>query len=105
MEREYVVSFILIVAVILIIGFVSYKYYPKVFDEVSSIAKDVFKYGDTQKKIKATQSSVQSIIDALSECQKTSYVHCTCNIKDKVPIAKDYRVFFKPIKNPSGISD
>ncbi|MEK6816110.1 MAG: hypothetical protein AABY09_00730, partial [Nanoarchaeota archaeon] len=68
MEREYVVSFMPIISVILIIGAIAYMYYPKVFDDVSNIAKDVFKFGQKEKNIKSTQYVAESILSSLEFC-------------------------------------
>lgn len=105
MEREYVVSFILILAVIVIIGAIAYVYYPKVFDDVSSIAKDVFKFGQKEKNIKSTQYVVESILSSLEFCQGQDSVACSCEIKNKKPMAKDYKIFFKLVPGASGKTD
>ncbi|RME54186.1 hypothetical protein D6777_04640 [Candidatus Woesearchaeota archaeon] len=95
MEREYLVAFVIILAVVTIGLIVTSTYFPKLWSDVNKVADDVL--GNTKEKEakELTNHNVKQILDALDSCKKNSKKLCTCQIENKKPLPTDYRVFFK----------
>jgi hypothetical protein len=106
MEREYIIAFAIIIAVILVIGTISIFGFSKSIDLVKTTSKEIIGYGKTDTKKAEAQGAVQSLVNSLSNCQKNvGNVECTCSIDNKKSLPQNYRIFFQLQKDGKGAED
>ncbi|MDI6737036.1 MAG: hypothetical protein QME12_00785 [Nanoarchaeota archaeon] len=96
-STSWVTYALIILAVLLVVGIMVYKFYPETFSDISKIAEEVFKFGEDAKKSEALQIVTASTIHSIMDCLEKSLDNCGCelNMEQMAKLPEGYKVFLQ----------
>lgn len=96
-STSWVTYALIILAVLMVVGIMIYKFYPETFTDITKIAEEVFKFGEEAKKSEALQMVTASTIGSILDCLEKSLDNCGCelNMEQMAKIPEGYKVFLQ----------
>lgn len=81
MERSYIVSAIIVIALLVVIALIALSFYPDFYTEITKISNDVF--GIVPEEDQKTLDAQANFVSSIESCLSTDYVRCGCKLKSR----------------------